>query len=133
LIRIPGLAGLREADRFALVGLLGAAMLAGLAVQWLSPRRATMSLIAVVIALGALEAGWSGTGGPGTMPTAMPRIDRLLVADHSDSIVMDVPFGLRGGLSLTGSQMAVPALLIATHDEHPRADGYISWVPQNTV
>jgi hypothetical protein len=133
LIRIPGLAGLREADRFALVGLLGAAMLAGLAVQWLSQRRATLPVLAVVLALGALEAGWSGTGGPGTMSTVMPRLDQLLVADHGNSIVVDVPFGLRGGLSLTGSQMAVPALLIATHDGHPRADGYISWVPQNTV
>jgi len=133
LIRVPGLAGLREADRFALVGLVGAAMLAGLAIQWLSQRRVTMPLIAVVVALGVLEAGWSGAGGPGTMPTTMPRLDHLLMQDHSSSIVVDVPFGLRGGLSLTGDPMAIPALLIATHDGHPRADGYISWVPQTTV
>jgi hypothetical protein len=133
LVRIPGLIGLREADRFALVGLVGAAMLAGLAVQWLSQRRVTRPLIAVVLALGVLEAGWSGAGGPGTMSTAMPRVDFALAQDHTSSIAIDVPFGLRGGLSLAGSQMAVPALLIATADEHPRADAYISWVPQNAV
>ena len=133
LIRIPGLAGMREADRFALVGLIGVAMLAGLAVQWLSRRRATIPLIAVVTALGVLEAGWAGTGGPGTMPTTMPRLDQRLLADHSNDVYVDVPFGLRGGLSLTGDPMAVPALLIATHDGHPRADGYVSWVPQNAV
>src|SRR5258708_14302776 len=60
LVRIPGLAGLREADRFTIVGLIGTAMLAGLAVQWLSKRKITMPLIPVVIALAALEAGASG-------------------------------------------------------------------------
>jgi hypothetical protein len=133
LVRIPGLAGMREADRFAIVGLVGAALLAGLAVQWLSRRRVAIPLIAGVVALGALEAGWSGTGGPGTMPTTMPRLDHDLLQDHTNSIYVDVPFGLRGGLSLSGDPMAVPALLLATRDEHPRADGYISWVPQNAV
>lgn len=133
LIRTPGLAGMREADRFAIVGLVGAAMLAGLAVQWLSRRRATVPLIAGVVALGVFEAGWSGAGGPGTMPTTMPRLDRQLLHDHSNSIYVDVPFGLRGGLSLNGDPMTIPALLIATRDGHPRADGYISWVPQNAV
>ncbi len=66
LVRIPGLSGLREADRFAIVGLIGAALLAGLAVQWLCRRKVTMPLIAVVVALGALEAGWSGA--PKTSP-----------------------------------------------------------------
>src|SRR5258708_7773089 len=36
LVRIPGLAGMREADRFAIVGLMGTAMLTWLSVQWLS-------------------------------------------------------------------------------------------------
>jgi hypothetical protein len=133
LIRIPGLAGLREADRFALVGLVGSAMLAGLAVQWLSQRTVTRPLIVAAVALGVLEAGWSGAGWQGSMPAAMPKVDQVLANDHTSSIVVDVPFGLRGGLSLTGAPMAVPALLIATHDMHPRAGGYISWVPQNTV
>jgi hypothetical protein len=139
LVHIPGLSGLREADRFALVGLLGAAMLAGLTVQWLSMRRSTRPLIAVVVALGALEAGWSGApstspgfpsnfGYHGTMQSVLPDLDRPITRDHGRSIVVDVPFGLRGGVGVTGAPIAPSALLIATHDQHPRAIAYTSWV-----
>ena len=132
LVRIPGLAGLREADRFAIAGLMGAALLAGLTVQWLSKRKATIGLIALVVALGVLEAGWSG-GNRVTMPTTLPAIDHLLTHDHSNSIVVDVPFGQRGGVGATGSPSAPNALLIATHDGHPRAISYSAWVPQTTT
>jgi hypothetical protein len=141
LVRIPGFSGLREADRFALVGLIGAAMLAGLTVQWLSKRRSTMPLIAVVVALGAFEAGWSGApptspgypsnfGYHGTMQSVLPDLDRAITKDHSKSIVVDVPFGLRGGVGVTGQPIAPSSLLIATHDEHPRAIAYMAWVSQ---
>ncbi len=130
LVRIPWLAGLREADRFAIAGLMGVSILAGMTVDWLARRRATMPLIAVVVAFGAIEAGWSG-GGP-TMPTTLPAVDRLLSHDHSNSIVVDVPFGLRGGVGGTGAPTAPNALLLATHDGHPRAYSYTSWVPQTT-
>jgi hypothetical protein len=139
LVKIPGLSGLREADRFALVGLIGAAMLAGLTVQWLSMRRSTMPLIAVIIALGALEAGWSGApadspgfpsnfGYHGTMASTLPDLDRPISRDPTKSIVVDVPYGLRGGVGITGQPIAPSALLIATHDMHPRAIAYTAWV-----
>ncbi len=139
LVKTPGLSGLREADRFALVGLIGAAMLAGLTVQWLSRRRRTMPLIAVVVALGALEAGWSGApanspgypsnfGYHGTMQSTLPGLDRPLSRDHTQSIVVDVPYGLRGGVGITGLPIAPSALLMATHDMHPRAIAYTAWV-----
>jgi hypothetical protein len=139
LVKIPGLSGLREADRFALVGLIGAAMLAGLTVQWLSMRRTTMPLIAVIVALGALEAGWSGApsdspgfpsnfGYHGTMASTLPELDRPLSRDPTKSIVVDVPYGLRGGVGITGQPIAPSALLIATHDMHPRAIAYTAWV-----
>ena len=35
LVHVPGLSALREADRLALLGLVGAAMLAGAAAEWL--------------------------------------------------------------------------------------------------
>jgi hypothetical protein len=138
LVHIPGLSGLREADRFALVGLIGAAMLAGLTVQWLSRRKVTMPLIAVVIALGALEAGWSGNspasdGYHGTMRTTMPALDLPLTRDHSRSIVVDVPYGLRGGVAVTGAEIAPNAMLIATHDHHPRAISYTAWVSKAAI
>ena len=139
LVRIPGLSGMREADRFALVGLIGAAMLAGLTVQFLSKRRITWPLIGVIVVLGALEAGWSGApstspgypsnfGYHGTMQSVLPNLDRPILRDHSRSIVVDVPFGLRGGVGVTGQPIAPSALLIATHDEHQRAIAYTSWV-----
>jgi hypothetical protein len=156
LVRIPGLAAFRDAARLALLGLVGAALLAGNAVEWLryhprgwsprgwsprgwsprgsSPRgRLVPVLMAGVAALGILEAGWSGSPGPASMPDALPALDRPIAADHSDSIVLDLPFGLRGGLPLYGAHLPLAALLIATADGHPRAISYTAWEPPPTI
>jgi hypothetical protein len=116
-------------------------LLAGLVVQWLTQRRRWIAipLVIIVAALGVFEVGWSGgTTGPPftpseTMPTTMPGIDAVLKADHSNSTVLDVPFGLRGGLALTGSGISERALLLATSDGHPRSISYTAWVPQPTI
>ncbi len=128
LIRIPGLSALREPDRLALLGLMGAAVLAGAAVQWLSQH--ARPLIAVVAVAAFLEAGWAGTGP--LMPVTMPAVDKPIAADHSRSIVVDVPFGLRGGILLRGQSFPAQALMLAVEDGHPRAVSYTSWVPQPT-
>jgi hypothetical protein len=143
-IRIPGLSIFREADRLALLGLVGAALLAGAAVDWLTrgvrggaspgkkPWRAWPAITAVAV-LGALEAGWSGTpGGLPVMPTTFAALDRPIAADHSDSIVVDVPFGLANVPSY-GEEPAAQAILMATADGHPRAICYTSWVPTQTI
>ena len=136
LMRIPLLADLREADRFALLGLIGAALLAGAAVDWLFgrvQRRAVLvPVLVVVTALAVLEAGW-GTGGTDHMPTTLAALDRPIAADHSRSVVVDVPFGLRGGIPLYGGLFAPQALILATADGHPRAVSYTSWVPAATI
>jgi hypothetical protein len=138
LIRIPGLSALREADRLALLGLMGAVVLAGAAVQWLwdwlrqhTLRTVAVGAVVVIAAAGFVEAGWSATGAP-RMPSAMPSVDGPIAADHSGSIVVDVPFGLRGGVGVTGFAVPPEALLLATADGHPRAISYTSWVPQPT-
>jgi len=131
LVQVPGLSALREPDRLALLGLAGAALLAGSAVDWLC--RHARPVLAVVAVLAFLEAGWTGASSRGLMPTAMTALDRPIAADHSDSIVLDIPFGLRGGLPLYGSPTAKPALLLATADGHPRAISYSSWVPKATT
>jgi 4-amino-4-deoxy-L-arabinose transferase-like glycosyltransferase len=132
LMRLPVLSAFREADRFAILGLVGAALLAGAAVDWL--RHHARPLIVVVAALGVLEAGYSaGPPSSGIMPTALPALDRPIAADHSGSIVLDVPFGLRGGIPQYGKRMAPPALVIATADGHPRSISYTSWVPSTTA
>jgi hypothetical protein len=130
LVRLPGLSALREADRLALLGLIGAAVLAGAAVEWLS--RHARPVLGLVLIAGLLEAGWSGAGGP-LMPTAMPAVDAPIAADHSGSVVVDVPFGLRGGIPVRGFTIPPRALVLATADDHPRAISYTSWVPRPTI
>jgi hypothetical protein len=131
-LRTPGLSVFREADRLALLGLVGAALLAGAAVDWLARRRAWPLILAVAV-LGALEAGWpGGPNGVPSIPTTLATLDRPIAADHSGSIVVDVPFGLYN-LPFYGKPPTAQAILIATADGHPRAVCYTSWVPTRTV
>jgi hypothetical protein len=132
-VQIPGMAGFREAGRLTMLGVLPAALLAGAAVDWLR-RRAALLLIPVLI-LGALEAGWAGNLAVATMPTARPALDRPIAADHSSSIVVDVPFGVRGGVPLAreGGRFNPEAQVLATADGHPRAVGYLSRLPEPTL
>ena len=66
------------------------------------------------------------------MPTARPALDRPIAADHSGSIVVDVPFGVRGGVPLPheGGAFDPEAQVLATADGHPRAVGYLSRLPE---
>ena len=132
-VQIPGMAGFREAGRFTMLGVLPAALLAGAAVDWLR-RRAAVLLIPVLI-LGALEAGWAGNLAVASMPTTLPALDRPIAADHSGSIVVDVPFGVRGGVPLAreGGAFSPEAQVLATADGHPRAVGYLSRLPEPTL
>jgi hypothetical protein len=137
-VQIPGLAGFREATRFGMLGLVPASLLAGAAVGWLRARG--VLLVVPVVLLGLLEAGWGGdasvgvwegTAAPGVMRTALPGIDRPIAADRSSSVVVDVPFGIRGGIPLPGEGAAFDpeAQVLATADGHPRAIAYLSRIP----
>jgi hypothetical protein len=129
--KLPGLSGFREPDRIMMLGILPAALLAGAVVDWL--RYHFVPAIVVVAALGVLEAGWSGNANIDTMRTALPAVDRAIAADHSRSIVVDVPFGIRGGTHGYGHGFDPEAQVLATADGHPRSVGYISRVPQPTI
>jgi hypothetical protein len=130
LIRIPRLSSFREADRLALLGLVAAALLAGAAVDWL--RRNGWPVIIVVVVLAVFEAGWSGINGDHTVPTALPALDGPIAADHSGSVVLDVPFVIRGPAKF-GTHLAPYALNLATADGHPRAMSFSSGVPLRTI
>jgi hypothetical protein len=130
-VRIPGLASFREADRLAILGLMPAALLAGAAVEWL--RWHARRLIVLVAVLAVLETGYSGNPRVGTMPTSYPVADSGIQADHSGSIVVDIPFGLRGGIPVYGVPFFPKALVMATADGHPRSIAYISRVPTPTI
>jgi hypothetical protein len=129
-IRVPGLSSFREADRLAFLGLIGAALLAGAAVEWLR-WHARPAIIAVVV-LAALEAGWPGLPDQATMPTTYPALDRPIAADHTGSVVVDIPFGIRG-IPDYGQHISSMALVAATADGHPRAISYTSWTPKRTI
>jgi hypothetical protein len=130
-VRIPGLASFREADRLAILGLVPAALLAGAAVNWF--RYHAKPLLVVVLALGILEAGYSGSSKVGRMPASYPRVDRAIAADPSGSIVVDVPFGMRGGIPVYGSPFFAKAMVMATEDGHPRAIAYTSRAPKYAI
>jgi hypothetical protein len=129
--KLPGLSGFREPDRMLMLGLLPAALLAGAVVDWL--RYHFAPAVALVLVLGVLEAGWLGNAGIGTMRTALPAVDHPIAADHSASIVLDVPFGIRGGTYGFGAGFDPEAQVLATADGHPRSVGYISRVPLPTI
>jgi hypothetical protein len=138
-VQLPGLAGFREATRFGMLGLVPAALLAGAGVEWLRAR--SWLLVVPVLLLGLLEAGWGGdasvgavwasTRAPGVMRTALPALDRPIAADHSSSVVVDIPFGIRGGIPLPGEGAAFDPedQVLATADGHPRAIAYLSRIP----
>ena len=143
LIRVPGLSAFREADRLALAGLAAAALLAGFTADRLAAavreRRtglragAPLAAAAVLALVAVAEMGWSGFPHRTTIPTAYPDLDRPIADDLSRSVVVDIPFGLRGGIPLYGSGVNARSLLMATADGHPRAISYTSWVPRHTT
>jgi hypothetical protein len=132
-VKLPGLAGFREAARLMLLALVPAALLAGAAIDWL--RYHWAPLIVVVGAAAAIEAGWAGTPGVPSMPTALPALDRPIAADHSGSVVVDVPFGIRGGVPLPGEGAAFypESEAMATADGHPRAVAFVSRLSAATL
>jgi hypothetical protein len=132
-VQIPGLSGFREAARLTMLGIVPACLLAGAAVDWL--RYHAAPLLIPVLILAALEVGWAGNPGLGTMPTALPAIDGPIAADHSASIVVDIPFGIRGGVPLPGEGDGFDpeSQVLATADGHPRAVGYLSRLPAPTL
>jgi hypothetical protein len=130
-VRIPGLSSFREADRLAILGLLPAALLGGAAVEWI--REHSRVLLVVVAVAVFLESGYAGSAKVGTIPASYTGVDRGIAADHSNSIVLDLPFGLRGGIPVDGAQFFPQALVMATEDGHPRSIAYTSRVPQPTI
>ena len=70
-----------------------------------------------------------------TIPAALPALDRPIAADHSGSIVVDVPLGVRGAVPLPneGAAFDPEAEVQATADGHPRAVAYISRLPESIL
>ena len=137
MVRNPLLSSFREANRFTELGLVAAALLAAAAVNWL--RYHARPVLVVVLALAVLEAGSVGSFATpqvtATIPAALPALDRPIAADHSGSIVVDVPLGVRSAVPLPdeGAAFNPEAEVQATADGHPRAVAYISRLPESTL
>jgi hypothetical protein len=129
LVRLPGMAQFREPSRLAELGLVPAALLAGYAVTWL--RRHARPVLAVALTIGALELG-QAPAAMATMSATMPAVDRPIQADRSASVVLDVPFGLRGGTGILGHAFPPQTEVLATADGHPLANAYLARVPAQT-
>ncbi len=132
-VRLPGLSSFREADRLAILGLLPAALLAGAAVEWF--RYHAKPVLAVVAVAAILESGYAGNPKMRSIPVSYQGVDRGIRDDHTDpdSIVLDLPFGLRGGIPVDGVPFYPQALVMATEDGHPRSIAYTSRVPDPTI
>ena len=129
--RLPGLSTFREANRFTELALVPMVLLAGSAVEWLRKHAGAWLIPVLVLAL--LETGWSGNPAIGSMPTSLPALDRPIAAQHTQSIVVDVPFGIRGGMPVIGDGFAPESMVLATADGHPLANALISRIPAGTL
>ena len=132
-VRLPGMAGFRESARILMMGFPAAAMLAGAGVYWL--QKHSRVLFVVLLAAAALELGWQGSSTTPLMSTTLPQLDRPIAADHSSSIVVDIPFGIRGGVPLPGEGAGFnpDSQVLATADGHPRAIAYLSRIPPQVL
>jgi hypothetical protein len=138
-VHLPGMSGFREANRFTPLALIPATLLAGTAVQWIKARFAPA--LVLVAALAALELGWSVPNPPtampanipATVPDRLPAVDQAIAADHSGSLVVDVPLGFRSGTLELGPGFPAEELVQAPLDGHPRAVGYVARLPQQTI
>jgi hypothetical protein len=79
-------------------------------------------------AVGAGTASPSGPQPPMSMPINMPALDRPIAADHSNSIVVDLPLSVRSAVPLKneGPAFDPEAQVQGTADGHPRAVAYVS-------
>ena len=132
IVRLPFLSSFREANRITELGLVAAALLAAAAADWLLAH--ARPVLVAALALAVLEAGSVGIASAAqlvSMPTALPALDRPIAADHSGSIVVDVPFGVRSAVPLPGEGAGFndEAEVQATADGHPRTIAYISRLP----
>ncbi|MDX6647584.1 MAG: hypothetical protein QOK40_3311 [Miltoncostaeaceae bacterium] len=126
LVRVPFLRNVRVPDRFAVVGILPIAMLAGLGADALlrRRRRVAQGAVAGLAVFGVVEGAMTLKG---DLPIDDPVITAPIRGDRSDSIVVDAPLGWASGASLVGQVYpASRAMLRATQHGHRIAAGYVA-------
>lgn len=126
LVQIPGLADFRVAQRFAMLATLPAALLAGSGLAWLLATRTIGSrAIAVVLGVFAILEMAAPPMDDALVPVSRKAVYRPIRADHSQSVVVDVPFGWVASLRNVGVKgYRTEPVLRATEHGHPIASGF---------
>ncbi len=127
---LPIVGAARMPTRLSIVVLLGASMLLAMAVSTLRTKVRRPNAVAAGVALLLLAELW-----PGVRPVysaAVPSIYRTIAADPRPVRVMNLPFGLRDGLSSAGNTSAEFQYYQTLH-EKPLVGGYVSRLPKGAV
>jgi len=130
LRHLPGVDGVREPARFALVTLLAGDVLAALGIAWVldhiraAPVRAGAAALAVAMVLVELAAGTHGIRFDDRAPTL--AVYRAL-AHEPPGAVLELP--AYDVATIPGVVGEAPRMVYATLDWHPRWNGYTAFIP----
>jgi hypothetical protein len=116
---LPGFDGLRGPTRFAMLGVLCAAVAGGLAVARLEPRRRVpRAVLAAVVVAGLLADGWMEA-----MPLVAPP-PRVILPDVADAVVVELP--------PADPEVGVWSMYRSMFHERPVVSGYSGHLPRHT-
>ncbi len=127
---LPVLGAARMPTRVSILVLMGAAMLLAMALQ--SLRQRVPWPRALTVAIGMLLVVELMPGSRTLYSAQVPAIHRIIAADPRDVRVMNLPFGLRDGLSSAGNTSAENQYQQTAH-EKGLVGGYVSRLPRGAV
>jgi hypothetical protein len=130
MTHLPFFADVRVPSRFTMLGMLPLAMLGGVGFALLRSRGPIALVLAgVLVAFAVLESGFpDGGSAKQWVPMQRDRLYAPVKADHSDSIVVDVPLGFIGATDGAGAAPGgnIEPMLRATQHGHPIASAYVT-------
>jgi hypothetical protein len=126
----PIIGAARMPGRFAVLASMGVAMLCAMAVHRI--RQTSVRPDAVGIGLVVLLAIELLPLSRPLSSAAIPDINRVIAADRRDVRVLNLPFGLRDGVSSRGDQTSSYQFFQTLH-EKPLVGGYLSRLPPNAI
>jgi hypothetical protein len=136
LTYIPFFGDVHVPSRFTMLGILALAMLGGAGFQQLrASGRWGLVVASLLVAFAVLESGFPDAGtGKRWVPLSRDALYAPIRADHTRSIVVDVPLGFIGSTAGAGEDAnQMEPMLRATQHDHPIAQGYVTRLPQRLV
>lgn len=127
---VPVIGAARMPTRFAVLVMLGIAMLAAYSLRDLKARWNRPWLVTALVSILLLA---ESVPAPRVLHDGrVPAVYRLIAADRRDVRVLNLPFGLRDGLSSHGNTTAAWQFFQTVH-EKPILGGYLSRLPEPAV